>query len=75
MKIYFDSSKLKHGELVPGGGGRWCKQHRMVHGRLYACETYPLELIQRIKEADSTERSLGMSFALLVILIVLMCTR
>ncbi len=74
-KLYVPVGDLKHGELVNGGMGRYCEVHQKIHGRLFICDTHPLNIKEEIKRADRRELSVASSVVLTVIFIILLLTK
>lgn len=72
MKLYLKVDKLEHGKEIPGGLGRWCKAHQVIHGRFFVCEEYPRQTQEAIRAAERRWLSTSASIALVVILCVLL---
>lgn len=72
MKLYVKVDKLEHGKEIPGKLGRWCKNHQVIHGRFYACEYYPLEIKQEIRQQERRWLHASANYALMFLLFVLM---
>jgi hypothetical protein len=72
MKLYIKMDNVKHGQEVPGKLGRWCEKHKIIHGRFYVCEEYPLEIKRAIVKEERSWKSASASYALMFFLFVLL---